>query len=485
VPGYVKVGGVQQPIAAPYVKVAGIWTPVAVGYTKVAGVWKIWHTAEIVDDFNRDNSASLGTASNDFSQWTNPSNNWGIQGNAAYCGSTNATSIAYTQLYKATTDYKVQIDIPSNTGLGVAFWVEDPNNWWSAIPGSRQQENAAYYSCPSGFTQSGTTCTKTTVYTATYEGDSNYAATANSDAQYACPSGYTYNGTNCEKGTTTTSSYPASCTSSTSYTCPSGYSGPSASNRCSKPRTKSSSTSYRTFCADAASCSGSCGSRGSCGPGDCRCTVGTTTYTCSDGSSTTAGGSCGNDIVFANQTTTYNCSCPNGGSNSGDKFNCTTSNTTYEYTSRTYVGQGPTYYTCPNGGDLSGQRCYITGRGYYCPQGGSRSGTTCTNTETQSATFNPASTTYPSVIRIYASVAGTITQSFTKDVASDPKSIEVSTAGSNITVRLYSAANLAGTRIDSVVYNSGSSLKARGVGIIKNGNQVQRQAIAIDNFKAE
>jgi hypothetical protein len=82
-------------------------------------------------------------------------------------------------------------------------------------------------------------------------------------------------------------------------------------------------------------------------------------------------------------------------------------------------------------------------------------------------------------------VAGTITQAYTKDISSDPKSIEVSTAGNNITVRLYSAANLGGTRIDSVVYSSGSSLKARGVGIIKNGNQVQRQAIAIDNFRAE
>jgi hypothetical protein len=63
--------------------------------------------------------------------------------------------------------------------------------------------------------------------------------------------------------------------------------------------------------------------------------------------------------------------------------------------------------------------------------------------------------------------------------------MEVSTSGSNITVQLYSAANLGGSRIDSVVYNSGNSLRTRGVGIAKNGNQVRRQGTAIDNFRAE
>ena len=486
-PGYVKVGGVQQPIAAPYVKVGGTWTPVAIGYTKVAGEWKIWHTAEIVDDFNRDNSASLGTASNGFSQWINPSNNWGVNGNAAYCGTTSTPSIAYTQLYKATTDYKVQIDTPSNTGLGVAFWVQDNSNWWAAIPGSRQQNNPSYYTCPSGFSRSGTTCTRTTYPAIQYEADSSYAATANSDPIYGCPSGYSLVSGQCRKQTgTSTSTYAATeTTAPDSYACPSGYSGPSATNRCSKPRTKTASTTSSVYCEDGRNCSlagGSCSSSAFCSPA-CRCLVRTTTYTCSDGRTVSASGSCGNDIVFASLVsggTTY--TCPNGGSRSGST--CTITSPVYDYTAQIYLGQGDTYYTCPSGGSLSGQTCNITGRGYYCASG-VQTGNTCVLTETRTATFFPATTSYPSVIRIYKNAEGTITQAYTKDISSDPKSMEVSTSGSNITVQLYSAANLGGSRIDSVVYNSGSSLRTRGVGIAKNGNQVQRQGIAIDNFRAE
>jgi hypothetical protein len=464
VPGYLKVDGSQRPVVAPYVKVNGNWQPVALGYTKVDGVWKIWHSAEIVDNFNRANDANLGTASNTFSQWNELSGNWAIQNNQAFYDGSAGPGIAFTQLYKASTDYKVTIDTPSNTGLGVSFWVQDNNNWHAAIPGSRQQDNPSFYSCPSGFTLNGTTCNRTTNYPASYEGPYTTSANPTYSYTYSCPNGGTLSGSSC----VTSSSYPATSSTSTSYSCPSGSSGPSSTNRCrrSRPCTTSTSTTYSS----SSSCPGGSSRPVFSGSGPnsvvYECTR-TTTYCPPD------------DIFFATQTTSTSYSCPQGGTRSGST--CTT---TSSYPA-TQTGQTQTGYSCPSGSTQNGSTCSYPGRGYYCPQGGTRNGTTCTLSESQSATFNPASTSYPSVIRIFRNLSGTITQVFTQDVSSDPRSMEVSTSGANITVALYSAAGLGGSRIASVVHNSGSSIRTRGVGIAKNGNQVQRQGSTVDNFRAE
>lgn len=488
-PGYVKVNGSQQPVAAPYVKVAGEWKPVALGYVKVAGEWKVWHTAEIVDDFNRADSASLGIASNGFSVWTELSGDWELKNNGAYHGSTNGPSIATTPLYKASTDYSVQIDIDSNAGLGVAFWVQDANNWYAAIPGVRTKTIPSFYSCPSGYTLEGTQCTKPPdTYPASYESDSTYAATANNDPIYGCPSGYSVSGSQCRKQTgTDTSTYSATCTTTTVRTCPSGYSGPSSTGRCSKTIFSSCSTVTGTSCVDPSSCPGLKGTCvGVCGGGfKCSCKTSSTSCKCPDGRST--GNTveiCSTDTIFATRTDTTTCSCPSGGSLSGTT--CTTSTPIYDFTSPTLLGYGPTYYTCPSGGTLSGTTCTVSGRGYYCPSGGSLVGDTCTITYSNiAATLNPSSTSYPSTLRIYRNLSGVISTVFNQDVSSDAKSMKVTTSGNNINVSLYNTANLSGSRIASLTYTAAAPIKARGVGIAKNGQQAQRNGTRIDNFKAE
>ena len=87
------------------------------------------------------------------------------------------------------------------------------------------------YSCPAGYTPqtgvtSSTTCSKTVTATAT--------------ANYSCPSGYTSSGS----GSSTTCSKTVTTSSTATYSCPSGYtaSGSGASTTCSKTASPTSTT---------------------------------------------------------------------------------------------------------------------------------------------------------------------------------------------------------------------------------------------------
>ncbi len=65
------------------------------------------------------------------------------------------------------------------------------------------------YTCPSGYTLSGTKCSKTSTTT----------IDATATTKYSCPSGYTLDGKKCKKTTTST----IDATATTTYSCPSGY----------------------------------------------------------------------------------------------------------------------------------------------------------------------------------------------------------------------------------------------------------------------
>ena len=188
-PGFIKVNSEQRAVAAPFVKVAGDWKPVALGYIKVNGDWKIWHTAEIEDDFNRPDG-SLGTASNGFSAWENLRGSWSILNNEAY-SATAATEypLADVILYKATSDLTVEADIPNESGLGVAAWVVDEDNWWAAASRREEKFYPSFYDCPNGGELNGTRCNKYTSYAATYVPPS-------SGSYLTCPSGGTLWATN-------------------------------------------------------------------------------------------------------------------------------------------------------------------------------------------------------------------------------------------------------------------------------------------------
>ena len=244
------------------------------------------------------------------------------------------------------------------------------------------------YTCPTGYTKSGTKCVKT--YTATYAGgNTSYTCpnggtlngttctlttSASSTGGYTCPSGYTQNGTSCYKV------YQA--TSSTSYSCPNG--GTLNGTKC----VTTSSSSYN------ATANTSYGSWYVTGTKYYASTISVYTNNTSkvvfNGavSGAVCGSPCGNKGIWYKYTyyarsanTTY--SCPNGGSLSGTKC--------YKSSSSSYNATPSTSYSCPNGGTRNGSNCTITATAtnntsYSCPSGYTRNGSTCI--KTYSATAN-------------------------------------------------------------------------------------------------
>lgn len=508
-PGFIKVAGEQRPVAVPYVKVAGAWKPVAIGWVKVAGEWKIWHTAEVVDNFNRADSGTLGTASNDFSVWTNLVGTWGIANNQAETATTAGPHVASIPLYKATTDVTVEVDIPSGTGVGAAFWVNDANNWWAAIPGRRTKTTAAFYSCPSGYSpatsSTSVTCSRTTYADkiVTTPNTTTRQETTSQVPYYYCNSG-TLSGSQCCSPETTA---PTQSTT-TRYTCPSGYSGPSATNRCGKSRykvysencgyqgcTSSSNCSVGSSSSLTAKCTGSCGYEAPNGGlvVGCKCYFCTQVCSCAPDYNLSCSNCSGSYFVFATQSTTTTYSCPAGYTKSGSGASTTC---TRQVCTAAEVGYN-TVTACPtvtnyilDGKD--GSTCNYVARPPYCPSGYSPRFSdpniytdACYKNEYTSSTFNPATTTYPQVVRIYKSVNGTVSQEYQSDIGADPRSIQVTTSGNNINFKGYSAAGAAGTAFSSKTFTATNPARSTIVGIVKNGNQAVGQANFIDNFRAE
>ena len=313
------------------------------------------------------------------------------------------------------------------------------------------------YTCPEGYTKNGTKCVKS--YTATYkEGATSYTcpnggkldgkncvitSEATSNPSYTCPAGYTKNGSSCYKV------YDA--TASTSYTCPAGYTkngskctkSTSSSYNASVSKTyscpnggtlsgskcvKSTSSSYNATpknhysCPNGGSLSGSKCVKTSSTSYNASVTVayggwvarGTQYYTSASKAYTgstsklvyggavsgaTCGSPCGNKGIWYRYTyytrSSYNkYSCPNGGSLSGSKC--------YKSTTSSYNASVSKTYSCPNGGSLSGSKCVKTGstsynatpkNHYSCPNGGTLSGTKCVKTSTSTINATP-NTTY-------------------------------------------------------------------------------------------
>lgn len=144
-PGSIKVSGAQRTIAAPYVKVSGSWRTASLAYIKVAGTWRQWYAAQITDTFDRSDSSTLGTVSNGVTSWNILTGSWAIVSNTAVGTGSYALATVVNPLQVA--DYTLTLDTQSGTGL--AFWVTDTNNWWSAVPTTT---SSVSYSCPNGGT---------------------------------------------------------------------------------------------------------------------------------------------------------------------------------------------------------------------------------------------------------------------------------------------------------------------------------------------
>ena len=261
----------------------------------------------------------------------------------------------------------------------------------SATTGSASSYAASYvqvgltptmtYTCPSGGTLSGTTCTVTTT--------STYAATLNSSGYYSCPSGGTLSGSTCT--TTSTSTYAASEEGS----CSSGWTlgGSYGAWYC-----------YRVISSTEANCVNNGGSYNSSN-GTCTLTTSATiSWYCPSGgtlSNTTCTVTTTSSYAATYNNTSYY-SCPSGGTLSGST--CTTTSTsTYTATSSEAMN-----YSCPSGETLSGSSCTTTssyaasltstGGGtsysYSCPNGGTLEGSSCVST----ATATTAPSTYPASV---------------------------------------------------------------------------------------
>ena len=214
------------------------------------------------------------------------------------------------------------------------------------------------YTCPSGYTLSGTKCYKNGSQsinaTITYKNEQKVESAIKNDSGsylvYAdpltklgnlkCPTGYTSNGTNCVKN------YNATILSSSGqFTCPSGY-------------TLSGTKCFKSYSATYNS--------------------GSITYSCPSGY-TRSGTTCYKSYTASYQSGTTSYYCPNVGTLQGTQCVYTAS-----------YKAGTTKYTCPYG-NVSGTNCVYPAStssgstGYYCPIG-TQSGSNCI----YKATNNPS-----------------------------------------------------------------------------------------------
>ena len=299
------------------------------------------------------------------------------------------------------------------------------------------------YSCPSGWTLSGNTCTQVT--------NNTVAATL---AGYNCPSGYTLSGSTCSLTTVTTSTATVSyscpsgwslsgtnCISSTSsaatpvYACPSGYTLSGSS--CSRTATAAATANFNcnghgSLAAYAGSPSGyKCIAQnvllkqypdpyGRCQEiaasmglplvatptisGGLQCVMGPlVTYSCPAGASL-SGTTCTSTVTQAATVSSYTCSSGTVSGSScvttstsaaGVSYSCPAGQTLSGSScsqSSTATTAGTPYYSCPAGYTLSGTTCSVQGTAstaatvvLSCPSGGTLSGLNCEGVVTRTS----------------------------------------------------------------------------------------------------
>ena len=273
------------------------------------------------------------------------------------------------------------------------------------------------YTCPSGYVLNGSVCTKTIGRSKTtnynYSCPSGYSLSSDKSrctrsinatrtttpgtTTCTCPSGYKNNGSNCSKQTTYTGSYHAGTTTVT-------WTNPQYISSKTQLSEYNNGTTRRTR-----NGSPSCGASGCTYYYKVETAVKKTTagyYTCNDGkqqsSSTCYTTTYANKNCTTSAGSTYY-SCPSGYSKNGttctQSINSTrTSNNSYSCPSGYYQSgnscihtvnasyhRGSTTYTCPSGYNMSGTRCVRTTNAskssgevtYSCPSGYYMKGTIC------------------------------------------------------------------------------------------------------------
>lgn len=217
--------------------------------------------------------------------------------------------------------------------------------WYKYIYYTRSQSTS--YTCPSGYSRSGSTCYKTTTISAT------------ANTKYSCPSGGSLSGNKC--------TITSSATANTTYSCPSGY---------SKNGTKCTKTYNATY--NSGSTSYTCPNGGTLSGTKCTITkdatasTGQTTYTCPSGYTYNSSTKKCEMKISATATKKYSYSCPTGytASGEGENMKCT----------KTVKGENK-YYCEDSDAVLNGTKCIKTVKGdiknYTCPNGYTLSGEKC------------------------------------------------------------------------------------------------------------
>lgn len=117
-----------------------------------------------LETFNRANTSSLSTTD---VEWAEITGDWVIDTNTAYTA-TSASSYPIATFDSQKYNVSLRATNGDNkAGFGVAFWVQDTNNWWALVSDSTTTTGSySYYTCPEGGYLSGTTCynTRTDVY---------------------------------------------------------------------------------------------------------------------------------------------------------------------------------------------------------------------------------------------------------------------------------------------------------------------------------
>ena len=237
--------------------------------------------------------------------------------------------------------------------------------WYKYIYYTRSTNTT--YSCPSGYTKSGSKCTKTTTST----------IDATASTSYTCPNGGTRDGNKC--------TLTVSATANTTYSCPSGY-------------TRSGSTCTKTYNATAKEGAGSytCPDGGTLNGSKCTITKNATakegdkTYTCPDKYTFNENTKKCEYKVNATENKIYSYTCPIGYTKSGEGEQTICSK------QEKVSGK---YYCEDSAAVLNGTKCIKTVKGgiknYTCPTGYTLNGTKCTKktTVTIDATVTTKSST--------------------------------------------------------------------------------------------
>ena len=418
------------------------------------------------DNFNRANDpTSLGISDRGI-RWNAVRDTWQVLSNQAYSAA-NQASYALAAGSVGINNINSRIVIPNSTsGAGLAFWVEDANNWYGVFP---------YYN------QTGTAgCFGSTVYN-------------NSGACGGCPTtNYSYQvcdvysestSSGCCSGITNVA--PSTYCAGPSITGPEGTTAVTPSGCC--PGTATTST--RTTCTTNGTGSG-CGSEtvyvGACDYGDIR-------YCYDNSNSCYPGffaGGCGNCGISSSSTTYYSSSCQfptqektwsagNCGTVSGT---CYTTGPSLSYTC--YTRTCPTYYLYPETVyyynttyyTVSCSQTQYTSPGYsYCYKPRTESGFYC----------NPYTTTITTTYayRVVKMVSGVVTEIATVTVPSAILGLRAQTNGTSINITAYSDVNLSNI-IGQSSYSELSATRGVGVGVLYaptlyNGSSV------LDNFGVE